>query len=121
MSTTARLGIDALDLDDAERVARHDTTLVEAEAMLTLGLGLIHEALVNGVAFVDDAIRSVLNLLLLVTSQGLEVCDVNMGLPLGLLSTSLPDVRAEDLTARSKDDMGASVMGHELMAADRVN
>jgi len=121
VSTTARLYINTLDLDDAKRVSRHNTTLVKAETMLTLGLSLFHEALADVVTIVDHTVGSVLDLLLLSASQRLEVSNVDMSLPLRLLRTSLPDVGAEHLTARSEDDMGASVMSLKLEATDWVN
>ena len=85
--------------------------------MLTLSLGLVHEALVDCVAFINDAIRNVLNLLLLRTRQRLEMSDVDMRLLSSLLGTSLPDVGAEDPAARGKDQMSSSVMGLQLVTS----
>ena len=68
MSSTASLSVDTFDLNDTEGVTGDDTTLVQTEAMLTLSLSLVHEALVNRMALVNNTIGNVLDLLFLLTS-----------------------------------------------------
>ena len=96
MGTTACLSVDTLDVDDSERVAWDDTTLVKRESELSLGLSLVHETLGDVVRGVNDSVGVVFNGFLLSLGQTLEVGDVKMSLLLGLLGTSLPDVRSEN-------------------------
>ena len=117
MSSAASLGVDAFDVDDAERVTRHDTSLVKRETEFALSLGLIHEAFRDVVTIIDQSVRSVLNLLLLLARQALIVCDVEMSFPIGLLGTGLPDVGSEDLAARGENNVRSSVMSLELEAS----
>ena len=44
-----------------------------------------------------------------------------MRLPLSLLCTGLPNVRAKDLAACSEDDMSTGMMGLKLEATDRID
>jgi hypothetical protein len=44
-----------------------------------------------------------------------------MGLLSGLLCTSLPDMWAKDTAARRKNNVGSSMMGHQLSAASSIN
>ena len=67
MSSTASLSVDTFDLNDTEGVTRDDTALVQTEAMLTLSLSLVHEALVDRMALVNNTIGNVLDLLFLLT------------------------------------------------------
>ncbi len=120
VSTTARLGVDTLDVDDTEGVARHDTTLVKREAVLSLSLSLVHEALVDVVSTVNQAVCVVFDLLLLLASQTLEVSDVQVSLLFSFLGTSLPDVRSKHLAAGGEDDMSASVMCLKLVATHSI-
>jgi hypothetical protein len=62
------------------------------------------------VTIIDQSVGSILNLLLLLSCQTLVVCNIKMSLLLGFLCTSLPDVRSEDLAARSEDQMCTSMM-----------
>ena len=59
---------------------------------------------------IDQSVRSVLDLLLLMARQALVVCDVEMSFPIGLLGTGLPDVGSEDLAARSENEMCSGMM-----------
>ena len=67
-------------------------------------------------AGVDETVSVVLDFFLLIFRQTLVMGDVQMGFPIGLLGTSLPDVGSKDLTAGGKNEMGTSVMGLELCA-----
>ena len=110
MSTAACLSVDTFDIDDAERVAWYDTTLVKRETVFTLSFGLIHKAFRDVVTIIDQPVSLILYLLLLLASETLIVCDIKVGLLLCLLCTSLPDMRSEDLAARSEDQMCTSMM-----------
>lgn len=121
MGAAACLSIDTLNIDDSELVAWDNTSLIERESILTLRLSLVHEAFSDVVSSIDETIRSILNLLLLIPRQTLEVCDIQMGLYLGLLGTCLPDVRSEHLPARGEDDVRSSVMCLQLHASLDVN
>jgi len=121
VSTTASFTVDALDVDNSKSVSGNDTTLVQVEAVLLLSVGLVHEGFLDVDASVDDSVGSVLNGVLFFLSQGLVVSDIEMSLLGGLLGTSLPDVRSEDVTARGIHDMGASVMSQKLMSAILVD
>ena len=84
--------------------------------MLSFSFSLVHEALVDVDALVDQTVGLVLNGLLLVTSQTLEVSNVQVSFSFRLLGTGLPHVGSEHLTARGEDEMCASVMGLQLEA-----
>lgn len=121
MCTTARLSVDAFDVDDTKRVTWHDTSLIQGETILALSLSLIHEALGDVSCTIDKSVSMVLNLLLLLACQTLEVSDVEMSLLLGLLGTSLPNVGSKHLAARSKDQMSSCMMGLELCTSHGID
>lgn len=79
MRPTARLHIRILDIHHTKVIARHDTTLIQAETELFLGLGLIHEVFVDWVAFEDDFVGLVLDGHLLLVGEGGEMGDVEVG------------------------------------------
>ena len=110
MSTAACLSVDTFDIDDAEGVAWDNTSLIKRETVFALSFGLVHKTFADIVTIIDQSVGSILDLLLLLSSQTLIVCDIKMSLLLGLLCTSLPDVRSEDLAARSEDQMCSSMM-----------
>jgi len=76
VGAAACLSVNALDVDDAEGVARYDTSLVEREAVLLLSLGLIHEALGDVCGAIDYSICLVLDFHLLLACQTLEMSDI---------------------------------------------
>lgn len=121
VGATAGFSVDTFNVHDSELVAGYHTTLVKMETVAPLGLSLVHESLVDGGAVVDDPVGRVLNGSLLLFAQALEVRDIKMGLLGRLLGTMLPDVWAQDLSASSKYDVGARVMGLELFAATLIN
>lgn len=57
--------VDVANVDYSQLVARHNTSLVEAEAVLLLGFRLAHKAFVNGRCAENDLVNFILNLLLL--------------------------------------------------------
>ena len=116
VSTAASLCIDAINVDNSEGVAWNNTSLIEVETILLLSLCLIHEVLVNSVAVVDDSVGLILDGSLLILSDALVVRDVEMSTLNSLLGTVLPNMRAEDLTARGEDNMSASVMCTQLLS-----
>ena len=101
--STASLDIDALNIDYAKRVPRHDTALIKTEPIFSLGFRLVHEAFADVVTVVDQAVGHVLDVSLLLACQTLVVRNVKMGLFCCLLGSSLPDVWPKHLSARSKD------------------
>ena len=117
MGAAASLCVDALDVDDAERVARHDTALVQTEAVLALGLRLVHEALRDVVPIVDEAVGSVFYLLLLLAGERLEVSDVQMCLLLCLFGARLPNMGTKNLATGGEDDVSASMVRLQLETA----
>jgi hypothetical protein len=121
VSTATGLSIEALDVDNSKLVARNDTSLVQMEAILPFGLSLVHEVLGDRFACVDDAIGGVLDFHLFIFRESLVVSDVQMGDFLSLLGTILPDMRTEDLTASSEDDVSAGVMSLQLLATALIN
>ena len=94
VSAATSFCIDSLDIYNAKGVPWNDTTLVKTETEFALSLRLIHKALRYVVAIVYQTVCRVLNLLLLLTRQRLEMCDIQMCLLFRLFSTSLPNVRA---------------------------
>ena len=114
MSTAASLGINTINVDYSKGVAWDDTSLIKLESELLLCLCLVHEILVDSVAVVDYSVGLVLNLSLLILGETLVVSNVEMSTLDGLLSTILPDVRAEDLTARGEHDVSTSVVSTKL-------
>jgi len=117
VSTAASFDVSIFDVDDSELVTGDDTTLVESETEFELSLGLVHEVLVDGLGSQDDSIGFVFNLDFFLLGDTGKMGDVQMGLVNGLLSTSLPDVGSEDLSAGSEDDVGGSVMVSELSSS----
>ena len=99
MSTTASLSVDTFNIDDTEGVAWDDTSLVKRETIFALSFGLIHKTFRDVVTIIDQSVGSILDLLLLLASETLIVCDIKMSLLLSLLCTSLPNVGSEDLAA----------------------
>ena len=110
MSTAACLSVDTFDIDDTKGVAWDNTSLIKRETVFALSFGLVHKAFRDVVTIIDQSVGSILDLLLLLSSQTLVVCNVKMSLLLSLLCTSLPDMRSEDLAARSEDKMCSSMM-----------
>lgn len=62
VGSAAGLHINTLDINHADLIARHDTALVEVEAMLGLCLLLAFEVLADGMGFEDDAVGFILDL-----------------------------------------------------------
>ena len=110
MSSAACLSVNTFDIDDTEGVAWDDTSLVKRETVFALSFGLIHKTFRDVVTIIDQSVGSILDLLLLLASETLIVCDVKMSLLLGLLCTSLPDVGSENLAARSENEMCSGMM-----------
>jgi hypothetical protein len=73
------------------------------------------------VAFVNKSVSLVLDVHFLLLGQSLEVSNVQMSFLCSLFSSSLPNVRSEYFTARSEDQMSASVMGLELGSTIHVD
>lgn len=117
VSTAASFDVSIFDVDDSELVTGDDTTLVESETEFELSLGLVHEVLVDGLGSEDDSVGFIFNLDFFLLGDTGKMGDVQMGLVNGLLSTSLPDVGSEDLSAGSEDDVGGSVMVSELSSS----
>ena len=110
MSTAACLSVDAFDIDDTEGVAWNDTSLVKRETVFALSFGLIHKTFRDVMTIIDQSVGSILDLLFLLASETLIVCDIKMSLLLGLLCTSLPDVGSEDFAARGENEMCSGMM-----------
>lgn len=121
VSATTGLRVHASDVHDSERVAGDDTTLVEGEAVLELGLGFVHEALGNAMALHNESVSLVLDLHLFLLRETAVVSDVQVGLLGGLLGTSLPHVGSENAPARSKYEMSSCVMRLQLHSSLHVN
>ena len=121
MGSTAGFGVNTFDIDDAEGVARDDTTLVQRETVFALSLGLIHKAFRDVMTIIDQPVSSILNVLLLLASQTLIVRDIKMSFPLGLLCTGLPDVRSKDLAARGENKMCSSMVSLQLETSFSIN
>ena len=110
MSTAACLSVDTFDIDDTERVAWDDTSLVKRETVFALSFGLIHKTFRDVVTIIYQSVCSVFDFLFLLASETLIVCNIKVSLLLGLLCTSLPNVGSEDLAARSKNEMCSGMM-----------
>ena len=121
MGTTTGFSVDTFDVDDAKGVSRHDTTLIQREAILALCFSLIHEAFGDVMCRVDQSVRRILDVILLLPCQTLEMRDVQMRLLLRLLSSSLPDVWAKNLSAGSKDEMCSRMMGLQLPSSTKID
>lgn len=117
MSTAAGFDVSVFDVDDSELVTGDDTTLVESETEFKLSLGLVHEVLLDGLGSEDNSVGFVFNFDFFLLGDTGIMGDVQMGLVDGLLSTSLPDVGSEDLSAGSEDDVSGSVMVSELSSS----
>ena len=72
-------------------------------------------------ASVNQSVGVVLDFLFLLTGNTLVVSDVQMCFLIGLLGTSLPDMRSKDVSAGSKDDMSSGMMGLELSASFSID
>ena len=66
---------------------------------------------------VNQSVGVVLDFLFLLTGNTLVVSDVQMCFLIGLLGTSLPDMRSKDVSAGGEDDMSSGMMGLELAAS----
>ena len=110
VSTAACLGINTIDVDNSERVAWNNTTLVEMEAELLLSFCLVHEVLVNGVAVINNSISLIFDSSLFLLSDALEMSDVQVSAFNRFLGTILPDVRSKDLTARCENNMSTCMV-----------
>lgn len=66
---------------------------------------------------VNQSVGVVLDFLFLFTGNTLVVSDVQMCFLIGLLGTSLPDMRSKDVSAGGEDDMSSGMMGLELSAS----
>ena len=76
MGATASFRVNASDVDNAERVARDNTTLVQRETVLSFSFGLVHEAFSDVVTLIDQPVGMVLDLKFFGLSQTLVVSDV---------------------------------------------
>lgn len=56
MSATTSFSVYAIDIDDTERVSWNYTTLIESISILLLSVSLVHEALRDVVALVDESV-----------------------------------------------------------------
>ena len=70
---------------------------------------------------VNQSVGVVLDFLFLLTGNTLVVSDVQMCFLIGLLGTSLPDMRSKDVSAGGEDDMSSGMMGLELAASLSIN
>lgn len=121
VGSAACLHIDSFDIDHTNLVSRDDTSLVEIESMLGLSLLLALEVLPDGVALEDDAIGLILDLHLHLLADGGVVGDIQMGVILSLLSTVLPDVRAQDPPSCCIDNVCSSVEGTQGVSSLDIN
>lgn len=99
MGTATGFNISILDVNDSQRVSRHNTTLVEAEAVLLLSHCFIHKGLIDVSGTKNYSISFVLDLQLHVLSKRSKVSYIEMCSIDSLFSTVLPDMWAEDATA----------------------
>jgi len=99
MSTAACLGIDAFDINNSELVTWDDTALVKVETVEPFCLCFVHEGFGDRVAFVDDPVGLIFYFHFFILGQALEMCDIQVSLLGGLLSTMLPNVRSQNLSA----------------------
>ena len=76
MGSAAGLNVCLLDVDDSQVVSRHNTSLVESEAVLFLRLGLVHEALVDLFSAENNSIRLIFDVDFLLLSERLIVSDI---------------------------------------------
>lgn len=117
VSTAASLNVSVFDVDDSELVSWNNTSLVQSESVLELGLSLVHVEFLDLSALEDDSVGLVLNFDFLLLGQRIVMGDIKMGLLNSLLSTILPDMRTEDGSAGSKDNVSTSVVVSELSSA----
>ena len=115
VSTAASLGIGVSNVDDTESVAGDDTTLVEVETVLLLGLILGLGVLGDGLASTNSLVGLALDLHELLVGQGSIMGDIEVSLVDLLAGTVLPDVRAEHLAGGSVDKVGGGVVDAELV------
>ena len=109
VSSAAGLDIDSLDIDDPDGISRDNSTLVEVETVLGLGLLLAFEVFADGMSFQHNPIGFIFDLQFDFLGKGGVVGDIEMSIVFGLFGSVLPDVRTQDSPGRSVYDMGASV------------
>jgi hypothetical protein len=109
MRATASLSINSLNINDPQRIAWNDTSLVQMESIFEFCLGLVHKRFVDGMALEHDPICLIFNGHLLLPCQGVEMGDIYVSAVHVLFSTGLPYVRAEDSAACCEDYVGAGV------------
>ena len=117
----ASLRVHAADVYYTQRVTRNNTTLVERETVLLLGLRLVHETLRDRMASVDQSVCVIFNRVLFLLGETLVVRDVQVSLIGRLFCTCLPDMWAKDVPACCKHQMSASVVGLELCSSGLVD
>jgi len=121
MGSTTSLSVDTFDLDYSELVSWHNTSLIEGETVLSLSLSLVHEALLNVNALVNQPVSCVFNFFLFILGQTLVMGDVKMSFLFSLLGSCLPNMGTKGFTAGSKDKMSTRVMSLQLSSSILVN
>jgi hypothetical protein len=121
VSTAACFSINTFNVNNSERVAWDDTSLVKMETVLFFCISFVHKVLVNVNTIVNDSVGFIFDGLFFFLTKRLIVSDVQMSLINSFLSTILPDMRSENLSARSKDDVSTSVMSSQLISSFSVN
>lgn len=114
MRATTGLRVHVGNVHNSERVAGNDTTLVEREAVLKLGLSFVHKTLGDGMALHNKSVSLVFDLHLFLFGETAVVSDIQVSLLGGLLGTSLPNVGPENAAARSKYEMSSRMMRLQL-------
>ena len=114
MDAATGLSVEAFDVHHADDLTRHRSTLVEAIAVQALGHIPLHELDVHLEVLQYHLIDLPLQLVSLLGGEVLIMGDVQARLLHGLVGTGLPDMVPEEVPRCSVDDMGRSVVAHQL-------
>jgi len=117
MGSTAGFSIDTLNIDNSERVAWDNTSLIKMETVVLLSLGFIHETFVDFAAAIDNSVCCIFDFLFLLFAQTLVVGDIQMSHLGSLLGSMLPDVWSKNLSARGENYMGSCMVSHQLLSS----
>lgn len=121
MSSAACLHVHPLNVHHSDLVARHNTSLIQVEAVLRLRLFLPLEVLADGVRLEHYSVCFVFDLHLYFFGDGGVVSDVQVSVVLSLLGPVLPDVRTKHPPGSSVDDVSTSMEGPQSISTLHVD
>ena len=121
MGAATRLHVEAGDVDDAQQVAGHDTTLVEREAETALGLAFGEKVGAHRCGNQHATVGFFFDLRHLLDRKTGEVCDVQVRLFGRLFGAVLPHVSTQHGAGRTEQHVRASMVFAEQFSPRLVD